>query len=267
MNMHTSMHKIALTPTRVCKTLLLGAVAGLFSGMFGLGGGVVIVPLLVLLLGFNQRQAAATSALALLPTAIVGIISYALHGAVDWLAGGALAIGITVGAQIGLRLLYKLSLRTLEWLFFLFLLCAICLMWLVVPERADAITMTPVVFVLLALFGVIPGLAMSLLGVGGGVVAIPVLISGFGASDIIAKGSSLLMVCVGSASSAAKHLRAQVADYRVALIIGLTAACITPFSVQLAVLLQPVVSNILFSIFLAIIALQYLGRLLKKPSI
>lgn len=251
---------------KLWKLLGIGAVAGLFGGLFGLGGGIIIVPALVLLLGFNQRQAAATSALALLPTAITGVISYGSHGAVDWAAGLALALGIIVGAQLGARLLHKLSLRALEWLFFGFLLVAIALLWLVVPERGAHIAMSPLVFISLIGFGVIPGLAMALLGVGGGVIAIPVLITAYGASDLAAKGSSLLMVLVGSATATVKHLRARVADPRTALTIGLTAALVTPFSVQLAVLMTPFVSNALFSVFLAVIAAQYLRRLLRADA-
>lgn len=248
------------------KLLGIGAVAGLFGGLFGLGGGVIIVPALVLLMGFNQRQAAATSTLALLPTAVAGVISYGLHGAVDFSVGLALALGMMLGAQLGTRLLHRLSLRTLEWLFLCFLLAAIILLWVVVPVRGAQLEMSSLVFISLIGFGLIPGIAMSLLGVGGGILAIPVLIAGYGASDLAAKGSSLLMVIVGSTTAAIKHLRAKLVESRTALTIGLTAAMITPFSVQLAVLMTPFISNALFSVFLAVIAAQYLRRLLRPTA-
>lgn len=53
--------------------------------MFGVGGGTVIVPMLVLLLGFDQRLAAGTSLAAIVPTATVGVIAYATTGSVAWI--------------------------------------------------------------------------------------------------------------------------------------------------------------------------------------
>lgn len=245
----------------VLPLLAIGAVAGFFGGLFGLGGGVIIVPALVFLCGFNQRHAAIVSSLALLPTAVVGLTSYALHGGVDWFAGAALALGITLGSALGSRLLHRLSLWTLELCFLLFLLVAIASLWLVVPDRSATIDMSPGTFVLLVLFGTVPGVAVALLGVGGGVIAIPVLIAGFGASDIVAKGSSLLMVIVGATTTSLRHLRNRALDVKASLCVGVAAAAVTPFSVQLAVFLTPLASNILFSVFLAVIALQYTRRL------
>ena len=63
----------------------VGLLAGLMSGLFGVGGGTVIVPLLVLLLGFDQRLGAGTSLAAIVPTASVGVITYAIDGHVAWL--------------------------------------------------------------------------------------------------------------------------------------------------------------------------------------
>ncbi len=248
------------------RLLVIGVFTGFFGGLFGLGGGVIIVPALVMLCGFNQRIAAATSSLAILPTALVGITSYALHGAVDWLAGLALAVGVFCGSQIGGLLLKRLSLRALEWCFFGFLLIAIVSLWVVIPPRDATIEMSPLIFILLVLFGLIPGVAVVLLGVGGGIIAIPVLIAGFGANDILAKGTSMLVVVVGAFTSAAKHLRSGMARAKIAFTIGVTAAIITPFSVQLAIFMPPLWSNILFSLFLAFIASQYLRRLLKNSS-
>lgn len=247
------------------KLLAIGAVAGLFGGFFGLGGGIVIVPALVFLMGFNQRQAASTSAVALFPVSLIGVLSYSLHGAVNWAAGFALALGMLLGVNLGSRLLQRLPLRVLEWLFFSFLLIAIALLWLVVPSRNTNIEMSWAVFGLLICCGFIPGVAMTLLGVGGGIIAIPLLITGFGASDLIAKGTSLLMVAAGSFNSLIKQLYTSAANARHAILIGLAAALTTPISVQFAVLLAPLASNILFSVLVLFVAAQYLFKLRRKP--
>ncbi len=88
----------------------IGLIAGLLSGLFGVGGGTVIVPLLVLVLGFDQRIAAGTSLAAIVPTATVGVISYAIHDSVAWIPALLLAAGAVVGAQLGTWLLPRLPL-------------------------------------------------------------------------------------------------------------------------------------------------------------
>ena len=83
--------------------IAIGLAAGLLSGLFGIGGGTIIVPALALWLGMPQRLAAGTSVAAILPAAAVGAISYAVQGNVDWTAALCLAVGIVAGAQLGTR--------------------------------------------------------------------------------------------------------------------------------------------------------------------
>ena len=68
------------SPRFVMSCIAVGLAAGLLSGLFGVGGGTVIVPMLVLLLGFDQKLASGTSLAAIVPTAVVGVISYAVMG-------------------------------------------------------------------------------------------------------------------------------------------------------------------------------------------
>ena len=82
--------------------VIVGMIVGLLSGMFGIGGGTVIVPALVGL-GLSQRHAAATSMLAIVPTSISGVISYAHNGNVDWVAAVLLFVGMFAGGQFGSR--------------------------------------------------------------------------------------------------------------------------------------------------------------------
>lgn len=80
----------------------IGVWAGLLSGLFGIGGGVVIVPALVYLIGFDQRMATGTSLAALLlPVTIGAVIEYYRQGNVDFRAAVILAITVMAGALIG----------------------------------------------------------------------------------------------------------------------------------------------------------------------
>jgi uncharacterized membrane protein YfcA len=84
---------------------LIGLAAGVLSGLFGIGGGVIIVPLLMLVLGFTAQQAAGTSLAALvLPVGIFGALQYWQAGQVNLLHAGLLALGLLLGAFLGARL-------------------------------------------------------------------------------------------------------------------------------------------------------------------
>src|SRR5690606_3790737 len=96
--------KAPMTTRRVLLLALTGILAGFFSGLFGVGGGIVIVPLLVILLHYQQRRASGTSLSAILPTAIAGSLGYASNGDVDWVVAGYLAAGAIVGSLIGTAL-------------------------------------------------------------------------------------------------------------------------------------------------------------------
>lgn len=83
---------------------LIGLAGGVMSGIFGIGGGLVIVPGLVLLLGLTPKQAAGTSLAALLlPVGILGALEYWRAGYIDIRLAVLVALGIVVGAFIGAR--------------------------------------------------------------------------------------------------------------------------------------------------------------------
>ena len=85
--------------------LAIGLAAGVLSGLFGIGGGVIIVPALVIGLGLSQKTATGTSLTALLlPVGALAVWSYARHGHVDVRIGLAVAAGVFVGALAGARL-------------------------------------------------------------------------------------------------------------------------------------------------------------------
>ena len=119
----------------------VGVIVGLLSGTFGIGGGTVIVPALVWL-GLSQRNAAATSTLAIVPTSISGVISYATGGHVDWLAAALLFCGMFIGGQIGSWLLSRLPELVLRWIFVAFLVFVVINQVSFVPSRDHQIAMT-----------------------------------------------------------------------------------------------------------------------------
>lgn len=243
--------------------LLLGAATGALSGLFGIGGGVILVPLLTLLLKFPQRLAAGTSVAAILPAAVVGGIGYGLQGNVDWIAAVCLAAGIIGGAQLGAYLLSRVPTAFLRWMFMAFLLGVIVSLWFVVPQRDDVIAMNWLTGALLVLTGFVTGILSGLLGVGGGVVVVPILMFFFGASDLIAKGTSLIMLIPGSISGTLGNLRRSNIDLRAALILGIAAAVLSPLGSILAAQIDPFWGNAAFSLLLVFILVQMLVKTLR----
>jgi uncharacterized protein len=99
------------------RLILIGLTAGFFSALFGVGGGIVIVPLLLLVGGWELRSATATSLAAIGVTATAGVIIYVAHGQMK--PGYAALVGIpaALGALGGTTLQQRLPVRTLSFLF------------------------------------------------------------------------------------------------------------------------------------------------------
>ncbi len=95
------------------RLVLVGLVAGVFSTVFGVGGGIVVVPLLVALLAFPAHAAAATSLGAILVTATAGVALYALRGEVRPAYAALVGIPAVVGAFVGTSLQQRVSNRAL----------------------------------------------------------------------------------------------------------------------------------------------------------
>jgi hypothetical protein len=90
--------------------LLIGIVSGVLSGFFGIGGGVVIVPALVYLIGFTQHKATGTSLAVLLPpVGLAAVIEYYRRGNVDLKVALVVAIGLLAGAWVGAHFANKIS--------------------------------------------------------------------------------------------------------------------------------------------------------------
>lgn len=235
--------------------IVVGMLVGVLSGMFGIGGGTVIVPALVWL-GLSQRNAAATSMLAIVPTAISGVVSYAAGGNVDWLAAALLFCGMFVGGQIGSWLLSRLPELVLRWIFVAFLVFVVINQVSFVPSRDHQIAMSVTTGICLALLGVIIGTLAGLLGIGGGALAVPSLSMLFGASDLIARGTSLLAMFPNSITTSAANLKRRLAHVKTALIIGVTAAVTAPLGTWIAGEVSPRVGAIMFACYLCVLLVR-----------
>lgn len=98
--------------------IIVGILAGILSGLVGLGGGVIIVPALVFLLGFSQHQAQGTSlGILLLPAGIFAVINYYKKGYIDVNVVLLLFVGFLIGGWLGSKLSLNISEATLKKIF------------------------------------------------------------------------------------------------------------------------------------------------------
>jgi uncharacterized membrane protein YfcA len=102
---------------RTLKLAATGTLAGLFSGLFGVGGGTVIVPLLVLWLGYDERAATGTSLAAIVVIAAIATIAQGAYGNVDVVKGMLVGIPAVGGAVFGTWLQQRIRTETIALLF------------------------------------------------------------------------------------------------------------------------------------------------------
>jgi uncharacterized membrane protein YfcA len=109
--------------TAVLAVLFLGFIAGILSGMFGIGGGLVIVPALVVLFEMPLKTATGTSLFALMwPVGLLGVIAYWREGQINVWEGSLIAVGLFFGAYLGAKLTLALSPATMRRTYAAFLL-------------------------------------------------------------------------------------------------------------------------------------------------
>lgn len=103
------------------RLVLIGLVAGFVSALFGIGGGIIVVPLLILLLHYAPHPATATSLAAIAVTALAGTLTYAIHGEIDFPLAVLVGLPAAVGATAGTTVQQRLHARALAYLFAAFL--------------------------------------------------------------------------------------------------------------------------------------------------
>jgi uncharacterized membrane protein YfcA len=111
--------------------IIVGIIAGVLSGLFGIGGGVIIVPALILLARMEPQMATGTSLGALmLPVGALGVWQYYRHGSLNVRIALWIALGLALGAYVGAQLALRLPPRELQRIFAIFLLFVAVRLWM-----------------------------------------------------------------------------------------------------------------------------------------
>ena len=184
--------------TDILGGMLAGASGGMLSGLFGVGGGFIMIPLLALFLGMDQHRAQGTSlAIMMMPIGLPGILQYKKRG-IKWsFKIVALVVsGFLGGVAIGSFVANKIPQMPLRMGFTVFLVCAALYAWFRRENsggEADERLQASIVLPGLAI-GAIGGVTSGLTGLGGAVVIIPLLIYWFRMTQHQAQMTSLLVL-------------------------------------------------------------------------
>jgi uncharacterized membrane protein YfcA len=243
--------------------MAVGLAAGFLSGLFGVGGGILIVPGLVLVLKMDQRLAHGTSLAAVLPISVASLLTYWNHGNVDWPVAAFVAAGAVVGAVVGTHLLHVIPHRVLGFTFAAVLI--VSAVRLFIPFEATGRGVLAVLdMVGLVGIGLLSGILAGLLGVGGGVVMIPPMILLLGMSPVMAKGTSLAVIVPTALMGTWRNRTKKNADLWVAAVVGGAGILSAVAGGWLSDRLSPTTSNVLFALLLLAVALRMIWQLERE---
>jgi uncharacterized protein len=243
----------------------VGAVAGFLAGLFGVGGGLLIVPGLVLVAGMDQRLAHGTSLAAVLPIAVASVATYAAHDNVDWPIALWLSLGAVVGAVIGTRLLHVLPHRVLALLFAAVVLVSAVRLF-IATDADGRVALTGGGIVALVAVGLAAGILAGLFGVGGGIILVPAMILLFGIPPVVAKGTSAAVIVPAAVIGTWRNRSRGNADLRAAAIVGVAGIVTAALGAVVADRMSDDLSNVLFASLLVVIAARLLWSVWRERA-
>jgi uncharacterized membrane protein YfcA len=254
----------------------IGGVAGLASGLLGVGGGFLMVPLQVMWSRTGQRVASGTSLAAILPIALLGAAVYYFgkgQPQINLTVAFFLVLGSAAGAFGGAHASRRVPENTLK------ILVAVLLIGVGIKEVHDAVaggahslsggtgSLDTMQYLVITLCGLVIGILSGLTGVGGGVFLVPTMVLGFGISQRIAQGTSLLAILPTAAVGAFTHHRHGNVDMQAARWIAGAGVPAALLGAALALWLPERVLLGLFGLFLLFAATRMWPRRRAKVAV
>ncbi|MCS7264812.1 MAG: sulfite exporter TauE/SafE family protein [Armatimonadetes bacterium] len=243
---------------------VIGLLAGLLGGLVGLGGGVLMIPLMVELLKVRQHQAHGTSLVAIVFTGLSGSVAYSLKGSVNFFDALVLACTAILTANWGAKLTAVLP----EWKLkrsFGALLVFVAILLVVKPyfHHLPAEIDISVKIIVLAVTGALTGFLSGMMGVGGGLIMVPVMVLLLGMKQHTAQGTSLLVMVPTGAVGAWTHWKLGHVELKLVpgMIFGVLIG--TALGAKFAHSLSDWHLRVLFAIFMLAMSVRYLGA---KPN-
>jgi len=249
-----------MTAVKAWKLVLIGLVAGLLSGGFGVGGGIILVPLLVGV-GMDRHRAHATSLASIFPIALAGAITFGVSGEIDIGLGIAVGIGGVLGSMVGASLMHRLSTRSLSIFFGLVILGAGIRMIVSTEPLPGSGEFSEIALVLVAFgIGLLSGFFAGVAGIGGGIVIVPATVLLLGFTQLEAQGTSLLAIILTSIAATIVNRKNRRLRLRDGLVVGGAGVAGSIVSSQIALDANPRVLSAMFGVLAVIIASRTLYR-------
>jgi uncharacterized membrane protein YfcA len=220
------------------EVILMGLSVGVLVGLMGIGGGVVLVPAMVYLLGMDQHMAQGTSLFLQLPPLGLGaLLVYWRDKRVDLWAGADCALGFLIGGYFGSKIAISMDSQNLRGAFGIFIVTAALLLWWksrAKPEPAESSptpdpspdstarpgTRSPARLILILVVATSVGIFSGLFGVGGGVLLVPLMVLLFAFDQHVAQGTSLIaLVPPVGLLAFLNYSNAHEVDWKVGLLI------------------------------------------------
>jgi uncharacterized membrane protein YfcA len=247
-----------VAPVRVDfgKAAMVGVAAGLLGGLFGVGGGLIIVPGLVSIVKMERRRAHGTSLGATLPISIASLLTYLSHGNVDWGVALFITIGALAGAYLGTHLLRVIPKNVLVILFVVVVLLTATRLLFGSSDSGD-IDITVGSALVLVLVGFVSGTLAGLLGIGGGVIMVPAMVT-LGMSTLVAKGTSVAVIVPTAIMGTFRNRKHANVDLRAAAIVGGFGVVTAVIGGTISDRLSDRTANIMFAALLLFVAVNQL---------
>ncbi|MBN2438199.1 MAG: sulfite exporter TauE/SafE family protein [Deltaproteobacteria bacterium] len=247
--------------------LWVGLVAGVMGGLVGIGGGVVMVPLMTEILKFRQQVAHGTSLMAVVFTALAGSFVYYLHGSVDIPASLILAAMALCTVRFGAKYCCFLPEWKLKRYFggFLLFISLLFLMKPLLPHVVEGASPVWIRWCILAVLGALTGFITGMMGVGGGFIMVPMMVLLAGIGQITAQGISLFAMFPASILGAWTHW--EMGNIRKSLLPGLIAGVLAGVYAggTFAHVMPETGLRLVFTALLVYMAARYL-RVMPKPA-
>jgi hypothetical protein len=242
------------------KLVLIGLVAGVVGGGLGLGGGIVLVPLLVAV-SFEQHRAHGTSLAAIVLIALAGATFFGLSGEMAIGLGVTIGIGGVIGSVIGASVMNRISARSLTIVFGIVLLIAAIRMISGANPLPGSGDLSEVAQIAIAvLIGLVAGFFAGLAGIGGGVVIVPSTVLLLGLPQHEAQGTSLIAIIFTATAGTIinfKNQRVRLIDGLVVGAGGVTGALIGS---RLALGVEGRTLSLVFGFLVLFVAIRSLWR-------
>jgi uncharacterized membrane protein YfcA len=201
--------------------LSLGAALGFFGGLFGIGGGIIVIPLLVLGFGLDQSVAQGTALVMMVPNLLIAWFRYNQQHPIALKTGLQTGVIACITTWMVAHLATQLAPDLMQTAFSIFLLILSLCMLTKTTASSSTKVQKPRDLRLMPLVGIIGGSSMGLLGVGGGLMATPIFCGWFGQRQTVAQSLSLALVAPSSIIALMTYSVAHRVDWSMGLPLAL----------------------------------------------